>query len=154
MKAVSGGSKEKELHVTPVFTRAEFNGVIYPAGTNTFIALKATSCLSGRTRETIPSNLTCKRVWSHGYVTGLIAFRIKPKCLAYLERERYDPLNVSRGLRVLRYSLLLSCPSPSFFPPRSSIRSTPGITLRLSRTTKPRRTSAYMHTDALHADTY
>jgi len=152
METVSRGSKEKELHVTFIFTRTEFNGIIYPKGMNTFIALKVTSCLSGRTCETIPSNLTCKRVWSHGYVTGLIAFRIKPKCLAYLERERYDPLNVSRGSRVLRYSLLLSSPLSS--PPQSSAHSAPGITLRLSRTTKPRRTSAYMHTDALHAYAY
>lgn len=44
MKAFSRDSKEKELHVTPVSTQAEFNGVIYPEGTGTFIALKATSC--------------------------------------------------------------------------------------------------------------
>lgn len=124
MKAVSRGARrKKELHVTLVSTRAEFNGVIYPEGTNTFIALKATSCLSGRTRETIPTNLTCKRVWRHGYVTGLIAFRIKPKCLTYLERERYDPLNVSRGSRVVTAlpSSPLSSPRdrPPIVPPGS-----------------------------------
>lgn len=83
-----------------------------PGGHEHLYRIKSDELPSGRTRETIPSNLTCKRVWSHGYVTGLIAFRIKPKCLAYLEREWYDPLNVSRGSRVLRYSLLLPLSLP------------------------------------------
>lgn len=153
MKAVSRCSKEKELHRNARLHSGRVQRSNIPRGHEHLYRIKSDELPSGRMRETIPSNLTCKRVWSHGYVTGLIAFRIKPKRLAYLERERYDPLNVSRGSRVLRYSLLL--PSPTLFVHhRSSAHSAPGITLRLSRTTKPRRTSAYMHTDALHADTY
>lgn len=148
---VSRGSEEKGLHVTGPGRRqpGRVQRGNIPGGHQHLYRIKSDELPSGRTRETEPQpDLTCTRARAWSLTDTSRADRVPGSNRNVLRILDANDMILLMCPEAYKYYDTLLCP-PGYPPPAPDhLPAVLGLTLRLSRTTKPRRTSAYMHTDA------